>query len=124
MSRFRTRKALGISAVSLATLTLVPLLAPASRTERLTLLVAAVPLALLFGAIAGWTPAATQWAAPVSGSAHPSAHVALDGHPLLHDHAAVAGANPSSPPRAAQPGQTALGVGVGSVEALQYTLPR
>ncbi|GAB3599780.1 hypothetical protein GCM10027586_02220 [Kineococcus gypseus] len=131
VSRFRTRKALGISAASLATMTLVPLLAPAGRTERLTLLVAAVPLALLFGAIAGWTPPATpppptHAAAPVSSAAHPGARTALDVDTDTHLHAPertrVPGVNFGAQPRAVRPGQAP--VGLGTVEEPQHTLLR
>ncbi|WP_432497429.1 hypothetical protein [Kineococcus gypseus] len=133
MLRFRTRKALGIGVTSLATLTLLPLLAPASRIERLTLLVAAVPLALLFGAIAGWTPPATLQAAPVSTAAHTDAHAvatALGGHTHFHtqpdDHDAAPSTTTGSPPLAAQPSQAVLRteLGVSSVEELQHTVPR
>ncbi|WP_432570970.1 hypothetical protein [Kineococcus sp. SYSU DK005] len=55
---FRTRKAITITATSFATLTLIPWAFEATRTQRVLLVAGAVPIAVLFGAIAGWTPPA------------------------------------------------------------------
>ncbi|WP_432571311.1 hypothetical protein [Kineococcus sp. SYSU DK005] len=56
MSSHRTHTALTTAAVSFATLTLIPWAFEASRTQRALLVAGALPLAVLFGAIASWTP--------------------------------------------------------------------
>ncbi|NAZ78432.1 hypothetical protein GTQ99_23930, partial [Kineococcus sp. T13] len=60
-ARFTTRRAAGIAATSYATLTVIPWAVgwatDATRTPRVGLLVAAAPLALLFGALAGYAAA-------------------------------------------------------------------
>ncbi len=125
MSRFHTRKALGISAASLATLTLVPLLAPAGRTERLTLLMAAVPVALLLGAVAGWTPPAPRQAPAASSAAHTVASTGFGDHAPthLHAHDHPPSTDPGRPPQDARVITGALKPR-SVVEELQHTLPR
>ncbi|ABS03719.1 hypothetical protein [Kineococcus radiotolerans] len=49
-----TRRATTVGLTSFATLTLIPLLAPAKASERALLLLAAVPAAALFGYLAGY----------------------------------------------------------------------
>ena len=58
MSSPRTRTAITTAAASFATLTLIPWAFEASRTQRALLVAGALPLAVLFGAIAGWAPPA------------------------------------------------------------------
>ncbi|MBB2903092.1 hypothetical protein FHR75_003934 [Kineococcus radiotolerans] len=53
-SRINARRATTVGLTSFATLTLIPLLAPAKPTERALLLLAAVPAAALFGYLAGY----------------------------------------------------------------------
>ena len=53
-SRIDARRATTVGLTSLATLTLVPLLAHAKPSERALLLLAAVPAAALFGYLAGY----------------------------------------------------------------------
>ena len=52
--RINARRATTVGLTSFATLTLVPLLAPAKASERALLLLAAVPAAALFGYLAGY----------------------------------------------------------------------
>ncbi|GAB3264141.1 hypothetical protein GCM10027586_20210 [Kineococcus gypseus] len=56
MSSIHTRKALSVAAASFASMTLIPLAVEASRTQRVLLVAGALPLAVLFGALAAWTP--------------------------------------------------------------------
>ena len=56
---FNRRRALTITATSFATLTLIPWTVEATRTPRLGLVLGAVPLALLFGALAGYAASPT-----------------------------------------------------------------
>ena len=60
-ARFSTRRAAGIAATSYATLTLLPWAVgwatAGTRSPRAGLLIAAAPLALLFGALAGYAAA-------------------------------------------------------------------
>ena len=56
-SRVNTRRATTVALTSFATLTLIPLLAPAKPSERALLLLAAVPAAALFGYLAGYAAA-------------------------------------------------------------------
>ena len=53
-SRVNARRAITVGLTSFATLTLLPLLAPAKPTERALLLLAAVPAAAIFGYLAGY----------------------------------------------------------------------
>ncbi|WP_432563012.1 hypothetical protein [Kineococcus sp. SYSU DK003] len=59
MPRINTRRALTVGLTSLASLTLLPLLAEARPTERTILLIAAIPAATLFGYLAGYAAAPT-----------------------------------------------------------------
>lgn len=56
-ARFSGRRAAGVAAASYATLTLVPWVIDTTRTPRAGLLLGAVPLALVFGALAGYATA-------------------------------------------------------------------
>ncbi|WP_432563694.1 hypothetical protein [Kineococcus sp. SYSU DK003] len=57
MPRIDRRRALVVGVASLASLTLLPLLAEARPTERTILLLAAVPVAAAFGYLAGYAAA-------------------------------------------------------------------
>jgi len=54
---FSTRRAIGVTTASYATLTLIPWAIDATRTPRAGFIVGAIPLALLFGALAGYATA-------------------------------------------------------------------
>ncbi len=59
MPRINTRRALTVGLTSLASLTLLPLLAEARPAERTILLIAAIPAATMFGYLAGYAAALT-----------------------------------------------------------------
>ncbi|NAZ78256.1 hypothetical protein GTQ99_23015, partial [Kineococcus sp. T13] len=97
---FATRRAVTVATASFATLTLLPWAVEAGRTPRAGLVAGAVPLALLFGALAGYAaspavpalalvpdrdraaggPDARRGVAPAAGSA-PRAAVPAPQHP-------------------------------------------
>ena len=58
-SRIDARRATTVGLASFATLTLVPLLVHAKPSERVALLLAAVPAATLFGYLAGYAAGST-----------------------------------------------------------------
>ncbi|WP_432543388.1 hypothetical protein [Kineococcus sp. SYSU DK002] len=103
-----TRRALGTAVTSFATLTLVPwavdVVVHSSRAPRVGLLLAAVPLALLFGALAGYAAAPR----PATG---PLGHVDVadpgDPSPTPPAAAAVPAAPPSGAPRQTRAGPRA-----------------
>ena len=109
MPGFRTRTAITTAAASFATLTLIPWAVEASRTQRVLLLAGAVPIAVLFGAIAGWAPPAppasassvvTAGTSAASAASAASAVAVASARPAPSTGAPVAGLGParSAPP--------------------------